>query len=152
MVAAFLHAGRSTGAKTKEGRIMQKRGSMIHRVTTGKALKCLKEVWNDEEKALYTTIMNYVLSNYEIDELAADQIATAYVQRNCFLIPKMQEGGNVDLNPTSENIRKWLVEYKLTPKSKEKDVTNITNVTFGVLVERLAKKKKEEEIEENGTV
>ena len=54
-------------------------------------------------------------------------------------------------NPTSENIRKWLVEYKLTPKSKEKDVTNITNVTFGVLVERLAKKKVIVE-EEDGTV
>jgi hypothetical protein len=63
----------------------------------------------------------------------------------------MQEGGNVDLNPTSENIRKWLVEYKLTPKSKEKDITNITNVTFGVLVERLAKKKVIVE-EEDGTV
>jgi len=152
VVAAFLHAGRSTGAKTKEGRIMQKRGSMIHRVKTGKGLKCLKEVWNEDEQALYTTMMTYLLSNYEIDEIAADQIAVAYVQRNCFLIPKMQEGGNVDLNPTSENIRKWLVEYKLTPKSKEKDITNITNVTFDVLVERLAKKKKEEEIEENGTV
>lgn len=69
--------------------------------------------------------MQFLLTNFQIDEIGADQIAVAIVYQKCYLIPKMQQGEEVDLNPTSDNIRKWLAEYKLTPKSQDQEKITI---------------------------
>ncbi len=96
--------------------------------------KMTKDLLSEEESVSYHKIYDYLMENYEIKEFVADQLALLKVYQMYYVWPN---GG--DITVTSEMMRKWAVEEKLTEKSKDKDITNITNMTFGVLVERLAK-------------
>ena len=100
----------------------------------GKYSKMSKDIWNDKEKSAYSTILSILLNEYEVDEIGADQIAVAIVYQKYFLIPKLQSGDDVDLNPTSDNIRKWLNEYMITPKSKSAE-TNVQINLAGIVME-----------------
>ena len=93
-----------------------------------------KDIWNENEKAAYSLIISILLNEYGIDEIGADQIATSIVYQKYFLIPKLQSGDDVDLNPTSDNIRKWLNEYMITPKSKSAE-TNVQINLAGIVME-----------------
>ena len=100
----------------------------------GKYSKMSKDIWNDKEKSAYSTILSILLNEYDVDEIGADQIAVAIVYQKYFLIPKLQSGDDVDLNPTSDNIRKWLNEYMITPKSKSAE-TNVQINLAGIVME-----------------
>lgn len=119
------HGGCSTGPKTAEGKLASRRAQMVSKLKSGKYSKLSKDVFQENELDMYKAIINYMLSNYEVDEIGADQIAIAIVYQKCYLIPKLQSGEYVDLNPTSDNIRKWLAEYKLTPKSQDAEKITI---------------------------
>jgi hypothetical protein len=119
------HAGCSTGPTSEEGKIASRRAQMISKLKTGKFSKLSKDVFREAELDMYKAIMQFLFSEFEIDEIGADQIAVAIVYQKCYLIPKLQLGGDVDLNPTSDNIRRWLAEYKLTPKSKDAESITI---------------------------
>lgn len=115
------HGGCSTGPRTEEGKIASRRAQMVSKLKSGKYSKLSKDVFQGPELEMYRAVMSFVLSNFNIDEIGADQIAVAITYQKCFLIPKLQQGENIDLNPTSDNIRKWLAEYKLTPKSQDQE-------------------------------
>ena len=84
-------------------------------------VKISKEALGEKEGKLYSKLYRYIMENFEIDEIAADQIAMAIVNQKCILLPRLLSGEDVDLSGTSESIRKWLSEYRLTPKSREKE-------------------------------
>ena len=84
-------------------------------------LKISKEPLGEKEKKLYSKLYKHIMESFEIDELAADQIALALISQKCILLPRLLSGEDIDLNQTSESIRKWLAEYRLTPKSREKE-------------------------------
>lgn len=117
----------------------QRREAVRCNIKSGKMSKLTKDMLTEDEKTAYHTITKYLFDNFEIDELAADQIAMMKIQQLFYILPKMQKGEHGDLTVTSEMLRKWANEYKLTPKSKEKDITNITNIAFGIMVERIEK-------------
>lgn len=98
---------------------------MMSKLKSGKYSKLSKDVFQANELDMYKAIINYMLTYYQVDEIGADQIAIAIVYQKCYLIPKLQSGEDVDLNPTSDNIRKWLAEYKLTPKSQDQEKVTI---------------------------
>lgn len=120
-----FHGGCSTGPKTKEGKLISRRAQMISKLKSGKYSKLCKDVFEGQQLEMYKAIMSFLFSNFVIDEIGADQIAVAIVYQKCYLIPKAQLGEDVDLNPTSDNIRKWLAEYKLTPKSQDQEKVTI---------------------------
>ena len=128
------HGGNSTGSKTEEGKLATTRGRVKKLIKGGKYSKMSKDIWNDKEKSAYSTILSILLNEYEVDEIGADQIAVAIVYQKYFLIPKLQSGDDVDLNPTSDNIRKWLNEYMITPKSKSAE-TNVQINLAGIVME-----------------
>jgi len=107
---------------------------MISKLKSGKYSKLCKDVFEGQQIDMYKAIMQHLFSNFVIDEIGADQIAVAIVYQKCFLIPKAQLGEDIDLNPTSDNIRKWLAEYKLTPKSQdaEKITINLAQIIQNV--------------------
>ena len=129
-----FHGGCSTGPKTEEGKLSSRRALMVSKLKSGKYSKLSKDVFQENELDMYKAIMSYMLSNYSVDEIGADQIAIAIVYQKCYLIPKLQQGEDIDLNPTSDNIRKWLAEYKLTPKSQdaEKITINLAQIIQNV--------------------
>ena len=98
---------------------------MTAKLKSGKYSKLSKDIFQGQELDMYKAIINYMLTYYQVDEIGADQIAVAIVYQKCFLIPKLQLGEDIDLNPTSDNIRKWLAEYKLTPKSQDQEKITI---------------------------
>jgi len=120
-----FHGGCSTGPKSEEGRITSRRALMTAKLKSGKYSKLSKDIFQGQELDMYKAIMQFLLSNFKIDEIGADQIAVAIVYQKCYLIPKLKLGEDIDLNPTSDNIRKWLAEYKLTPKSQDQEKITI---------------------------
>jgi len=98
---------------------------MTAKLKSGKYSKLSKDIFQGQELDMYKAIMQFLLSNFKIDEIGADQIAVAIVYQKCYLIPKLKLGEDIDLNPTSDNIRKWLAEYKLTPKSQDQEKITI---------------------------
>jgi hypothetical protein len=129
-----FHGGCSTGPKTTEGKLASRKAQMMSKLKSGKYSKLSKDVFSGKELDLYKAIMQFMLTHYEVDEIGADQIAIAIVYQKCYLIPKLQLGEDIDLNPTSDNIRKWLAEYKLTPKSQdaEKITINLAQIIQNV--------------------
>jgi len=84
-------------------------------------LKISKESLGEKERKLYSKLYRHIMESFEIDEIAADQISLALVCQKCILLPRLLSGEDVDINQVSESIRKWLSEYRLTPKSREKE-------------------------------
>ena len=110
------HAGCSTGVRTVEGL----RKATLARLKTGKASKLSKEIFNDEEKKIYTRVLKFLYETYDsIDDLIADQIATIYIYQKCYA---------KDPIPSSDMILKWATQYKLTPKSKDAESSISINI------------------------
>lgn len=84
-------------------------------------MKISKKALGEKEGKLYSKLYRHIMENFEIDEIAADQIALALINQKCILLPRLLSGEDVDISETSESIRKWLSEYRLTPKSREKE-------------------------------
>ena len=97
------------------------RGQTTTARAMSKLLKISRESLGEKERKLYSKLYNHIIQNFEVDEIAADQIAIALINQKCILLPRLLSGEDVDLNQTSESIRKWLSEYRLTPKSREKE-------------------------------
>ena len=92
-------------------------------------LKISKESLGEKERKLYSKLYRHIIESFEIDEIAADQIATALIVQKCILIPRLLTGEDIDITQMAESIRKWLSEYRLTPKSKEKESEITVNLS-----------------------
>jgi hypothetical protein len=126
------HAGCSTGCRTLEGKMAQKRAVIKLRTKDGGRMTQLtKEVLAPDERETYTSIVNFLLENYDVEDFVADQIAILKVYQMYYVLPN--EG---DPSVTSEMMRKWAVEEKLTKKSRDKD-TGMTNINLALIVEGL---------------
>lgn len=93
--------------------------------------KMTKEILAPNEQEAYNLIVRFFMDNYDIEEFVADQIALLKVYQMYYVMPN--EG---DPSVTSEMMRKWAVEEKLTKKSKDKD-TGIANINLALIVEGL---------------
>ena len=92
-------------------------------------LSISRDSFGDKEKRLYSRLYRHLVESFEIDEIAADQIATALIVQKCILIPRLLSGEDIDITQMAESIRKWLSEYRLTPKSKEKESEITVNLS-----------------------
>ena len=101
--------------------------------------KVSRSVLGEKEKRLYSKIYSYLNDTYELDEIALDQIAMAIVCQKLVILPKLFSGEEADFKEASEIVRKWLSEYRLTPKSKDKDKT--LNVSLSALVEEIHRER-----------
>lgn len=97
----------------------------------GRMTKLTKEVLAVGERDAYNSIVKFFMDNYDIEEFVADQIALLKVYQMYYVMPN--EG---DPSVTSEMMRKWAVEEKLTKKSRDKD-TGTTNINLALIVEGL---------------
>jgi hypothetical protein len=126
------HAGCSTGARTEEGKLPQRRAVIKSKTKHGgRMTKMTKEILAPNEQEAYNLIVRFFMDNYDIEEFVADQIALLKVYQMYYVMPN--EG---DPSVTSEMMRKWAVEEKLTKKSKDKD-TGIANINLALIVEGL---------------
>jgi len=67
---------------------------------------------------LYEDIQEMIKKEYDLDDpIAISQIARLLIFQS-FLMDKMSKGFNVSIENSSQEIRKWLSEYGLTPRSK----------------------------------
>ena len=62
---------------------------MVSKLKSGKYSKLSKDVFQGPELEMYRAVMSFVLSNFNIDEIGADQIAVAITYQKCFLITKI---------------------------------------------------------------
>jgi hypothetical protein len=102
-------------------------------------IKISRESLGEKEGRLYAKLYRHLVESFEIDEIAADQIATALIIQKCVLLPRLLSGEDIDINQMGESVRKWLSEYRLTPKSreKEKEVTiNLSSIIEEIHRER----------------
>lgn len=106
------HGGNSTGPLDKRRMIMNKLTKLDSRS------KLSTEIFNEKEMKLHEDLQEMIRSEYEItDTIAISQIARLLVFQS-FLMDKMSQGFNVSIENSSQEIRKWLSEYGLTPRSK----------------------------------
>jgi len=104
-----------------------------------KLLKISREALGEKEGKLYSKLYSHIIKNFEVDEIAADQITMALICQKFVLLPRLFSGEDIDIAQTSESIRRWLSEYRLTPKSreKEKEVTvNLSAIIEEIHMER----------------
>jgi len=141
-----FHSGLNAhGPVTREG----KRNQMLSRITSGIKTNMTKDIFNQEELDVYFEVFEYLKDNYDIDDVGADQLSILFVYQKKYLIPKLQQGYNVDLTVVSEQIRKWCNEMKITPKSREGfNFEGSGNLTWGVIVERLHNEEQEKKKED----
>lgn len=92
---------------------------MLSKIKSGKYSKLSKDVLNEKEEKTYSVILKYFLENYNIEEYVADQLALLKVYQ---LFVLANEG---DITITSEMMRKWAVEEKLTKKSQDQEKVTI---------------------------
>jgi hypothetical protein len=103
--------------------------------------KISKDSLGEKEGKLYSKVYRHIVQNFEIDEIAADQIAMAIVNQKCILLPRLLSGEDVDISLASESIRKWLSEYRLTPKSREKDKE--VTINLSAILEEIHRKRED---------
>jgi len=98
-----------------------------------------KGSFGEKERRIYSKLYNHLLESFEIDEIAADQLATSLIIQKCVLIPRLISGEDIDINQIGESIRKWLSEYRLTPKSKEKE-SEVT-INLSAIIEEIHRER-----------
>lgn len=103
--------------------------------------KIPKGAFGKDVRRLYSSVYKHLKEGYGIDDIAADQIALSIVAQRCVLLPRLLSGEDADLSELSESIRKWLSEYRLTPRSREKerDVT----INLSAIVEEIHRERGE---------
>lgn len=92
---------------------------MLAKLKNAKYSKLSKDVLNEKEQKAYSTILKYFLEKYNIEEYVADQLALLKIYQ---LFVLANEG---DITITSEMMRKWAVEEKLTKKSQDQEKITI---------------------------
>lgn len=134
------HGGLSTGPKNKRLLTLNKLTKL------DKRSKLDISILNPTEKKLYDDLQEMIKNEYEIeDTIAVSQIARLLIFQG-FLIDKMEQGFNVSIESSSQEIRKWLSEYGLTPRSKSTlniDTSNMPIGWWAKMVEEFDTKKRE---------
>ncbi|HRS25649.1 MAG TPA: hypothetical protein P5140_03760 [Methanofastidiosum sp.] len=148
----FWHGGASTQI-SKEGR----RNVMMAKIMNGSRSKKDISLLNPTEMKLFDDLQEMIKREYEVyDPIAISQIARLLIFQS-FLMDKLEQGFNVSIESSSQEIRKWLAEYGLTPKSKATtlniDPSGYQPWSWAKMVEEYYEKyekNKEKEVEENG--
>jgi len=102
-------------------------------------IKISRESLGEKERRLYSKLYKTIMESFEIDEIAADQIATALIVQKSILLPRLLSGEDIDISQVSESIRKWLSEYRLTPKSREKE--DKVTINLSALIEEIHRER-----------
>ncbi|KYC55260.1 MAG: hypothetical protein APG08_00391 [Candidatus Methanofastidiosum methylothiophilum] len=112
--------GRCTfhGGSSKHGPINKRMITMNKLTKLDKRSKLSTEIFNEKEMKLYEDLQEMIRSEYEItDPIAISQVARLLIYQN-FLLDKMNQGFNINIEGSSKEIRAWLESYGLTPRSK----------------------------------
>ena len=135
------------GPTTREGR----RSMVISKLTKlDKRSKLPTDIFTEEEMGYYDQVRDFIKDNYQVeDELVINQISKLLVYQN-IIMQKLRDGFNADPTLSSNCIRNWLSEYKLTPKSKGLDIDTSELGVGGLarIIQEVWAKKHLEEAEE----
>lgn len=143
------HGGSSTGP-------MDKRMITMNKLTKlDKRSKLSTDIFNEKEMKLYEDLQEMIRSEYEItDPIAISQVARLLIYQN-FLLDKMNQGFNINIEGSSKEIRAWLESYGLTPKSR--NTFNLDGADPGLLArviidvhDKMEAKRLQEEEENKG--
>ncbi|HNZ60409.1 MAG: hypothetical protein BWX56_00004 [Euryarchaeota archaeon ADurb.Bin023] len=106
------------GGSSKHGPYDKRMITMNKLTKLDKRSKLSVDVFNEKEMKLYEDIQEMIKKEYDLDDpIAISQIARLLIFQS-FLMDKMSKGFNVSIENSSQEIRKWLSEYGLTPRSK----------------------------------
>jgi len=131
---------------------------MMKKLMNGSRSKKDISLLNPTEMKLFDDLQEMIKREYEVyDPIAISQIARLLIFQS-FLMDKLEQGFNVSIESSSQEIRKWLAEYGLTPKSKATtlniDPSGYQPWSWAKMVEeyyeKYEKNKEEEVVEENG--
>lgn len=140
-----FHGGMSSGYATIEG----KRSMILSKLRKLDPKSKLQiDIFNEKELEYYEQIRDFIKENYEVDDpLLINQISKLIVYQN-FLMQRLHDGYNVDITLSSNAIRSWLSEYKLTPKSRDaQGYKDLPTGFLATVIENLYKSMEDEQKE-----
>lgn len=106
------------GGSSKNGPINKRMITMSRLTKLDKRSKLSTDIFNEKEMKLYEDLQEMIKNEYDLDDpIAISQVARLLIYQN-FLLDKMNQGFNINIEGSSKEIRAWLESYGLTPKSR----------------------------------